>query len=583
MCGIWLYISTNGNKTTSPNFFDAFMKLQSRGPERSRYVILNKKGIHIGFHRLSIMDPTVKGDQPFVIETPDGRTLYIFCNGEIFNFKELAQKFKLDLTSGSDCEVIGHIYEMIGVDGLCHELQGEYAFVICETSEDGETKIVAGRDLTGVRPMFVSYTSDGICFSSEAKGSPFLSSSMYDIHQFPQASHLTLLTSQMSDFLKRPQSFYTKYEDISTIVPTIFNLDEAVGKCREQFHISSKRKIFADRALGCFLSGGLDSSKTFAELHEARTSLPKDRQKDIVSFSGGLLGSTDEPYAKLMAESKGAKYYVINYGDVETSSKIRYHTGDRHYHIRFTEEEFINAVPEVIYAIESFDITTVRASVGQYLLSKWVTTYTDIKVLMLGDGSDELTGGYMYFHRAPSAIELHKENVRLLQNIHYYDVLRADRGVAANGLEARVPFLDEEFIRLYLTIDPTLRMPLYGVEKWLLREATKGLIPEEIRMRRKEAFSDGVSSSTRSWYKILQESIETKYSDEELITAQRTYKHLPPTSKEALHYRKIFEQYFGTGKVCELIPQYWLPRWVGDVKEPSARVLSAYSESKGTC
>jgi asparagine synthase (glutamine-hydrolysing) len=254
----------------------------------------------------------------------------------------------------------------------------------------------------------------------------------------------------------------------------------------------------------------------------------------------------------------------------------------------------LDAIRDVIEAIESYDITTVRASVGQFLISKWIRQNTDIRVLLIGDGSDELCSGYMYFHNAPSPTAAHDENIRLLGDIGYFDVLRADRCIAYNGIEARVPFLDHEFVNMYLNIPHGNRVPIKDVnntrrvEKWLLRKAfdvtwpeqnnqpPKAILPYDVLWRKKEAFSDGVSSRNRSWYQIIQDNLETKYVDADFETNEVNY-HLRPPTKEALYYRLIFNELFDP-MAAAVIPYYWMPKWSGDAKDPSARVLKVYDE-----
>jgi asparagine synthase (glutamine-hydrolysing) len=307
----------------------------------------------------------------------------------------------------------------------------------------------------------------------------------------------------------------------------------------------------SDRELGALLSGGLDSSLVVSiaskYLHQFG--------KRLKTFSIGLPGSTDKEYAEMVATFCNTD----------------------HTHIELTTEYFLSALKHVIYATETFDITTIRASTGQYLVSKWISEHTNIKVLLIGDGSDELTAGYMYFHKAPSPTDLHIENKKLLTEIHFYDVLRADRGIATHGLEARVPFLDHRFVDLYMSLDPSLRIPTESrIEKWLLRKSfdTGRYLPAPVLWRKKEAFSDGVSSVQKSWYQIVQESAEQMYTDEQLASAQQLYTHCPPPTKEALYFRDIFESLYPN--TSHVIPHYWLPNWCGDIKEPSARVLDVY-------
>lgn len=311
----------------------------------------------------------------------------------------------------------------------------------------------------------------------------------------------------------------------------------------------------ADRPLGALLSGGLDSSLVvgIASRHLKKTG------KKLRTFSIGMPGGTDGPYAQKVADFCGTE----------------------HTHFELTTQDFLDAIRDVIRAIGTYDITTVRASVGQYLVCKKIRAETDITVLLIGDGSDELCSGYMYFHKAPTPQESHVENCRLLKEIGMYDVLRADRGVARHGLEARCPFLSFDFINLYLNLDCRIRVPVEGVEKWLLRRAFspefgEAVIPEDVRVRPKCAFSDGVSKKEKSWFQIIGEMADTMYKDEELLKAKETYKHVPPISFESLYYRKTFEEFYGS--TAHVIPHYWLPKWCGDILEPSARVLEVCRE-----
>lgn len=312
--------------------------------------------------------------------------------------------------------------------------------------------------------------------------------------------------------------------------------------------------LHADRPLGALLSGGLDSSLVVG----VAAKYMKERcGKKLRTFSIGMPGGTDGPYAKRVAEFCGTE----------------------HTHFELTTQDFLDAIREVIASIATFDITTVRASVGQYLVSKKISQETDIKVLLIGDGSDELCSGYMYFHKAPSAEASHLENCRLLKEIGLFDVLRADRGIARHGLEARCPFLSFDFIDLYLKLDCRLRVPVEGVEKWLLRKAFEGTntIPEEVRVRAKCAFSDGVSKKEKSWFQIIGDRMaDGVFTEEELLLAMKSYKHVAPVSYESLFYRRTYEEFFGN--TAHIIPHYWLPKWCGDIKEPSARVLDVCRE-----
>ena len=502
MCGIWLYLHKKGKKSLSDvQIYNAFMQIDKRGPERSILLKQSNYDLYIGFHRLSIMDPSVRGDQPFVVESDD-TIIYTICNGEIYNFKELCKKYELNVQSGSDCEIFPYLYQKIGIDTLAKELIGEFSFCICEINKKTqEVKLSICRDQAGIRPLFITGDENEVVITSELKGTPFMMSYMppqsreHDepieiakkstkpVRQF-LPRHFLQISSNDKILFDKSFGKAVCYRDISKIPITIYNLEYAKRLIRETFIEAVRCRMVADRPLGCLLSGGLDSSLVAS----IASRFCKEHGTKLHTFSIGMAGSTDKYYAKLVSE------FIDSI----------------HTHIELPEEEWLKAIKEVVRITETFDITTVRASTGQYLISKWIAEHTDIKVVLIGDGSDELCAGYMYFHKAPSPEELHLENIRLVSDIHMYDVLRADRGVSSNGLEARVPFLDHRFIELYLSIDPKLRMPTNGLEKWLLREAFAGgeYLPEEVRLRKKEAFSDGVSSKERSWYTVLQEYID---------------------------------------------------------------------------
>jgi asparagine synthase (glutamine-hydrolysing) len=582
MCGIWGYIST-----AQPNFgelFKAFMQVQKRGPDKSEFKIINDiVNICLGFHRLAIMDSSSYGDQPFTFEIRDEtegnknhRSIYAVCNGEIYNFSELVKKNNFVLKSKSDCEFLPQMYAKYGFTNMLKQLRGEFAICVIDIDHVyNNIQIYLGRDQTAVRPIFVGFDENVIAFSSILKGLIGIVNSatiqqlkrgyimQICIQKTDTSIEMTtdtwcyhtlcdnnLLQNKKTENTPNPQETYIPMDTILMIHNTLI---EAV-ECR----------LESDRPLGALLSGGLDSSLVVsiasAFLHK--------KGKKLRTFSIGIPGATDKEYAELVAK----------YCDTE------------HTHIEFSEEDFIGAIEQVIIATETYDITTVRASIGQYLVSKWIKDNTDIKVLLIGDGSDELCSGYMYFHNAPSAEASDKENHRLLEEIQYYDVLRADRCIAYNGIEARVPFLDHMFVDLFLSISPEYRVPHKRngegrkVEKWLLRTAFDRVhivddkyvpfLPEEVLWRKKEAFSDGVSSRKKSLFQIIQESVEHTLNDNDFLDPDVTY-HIKPVSKEALYYRKLFNKHFDP-MAATVIPHIWLPLWSGDVKDPSARVLAVY-------
>jgi asparagine synthase (glutamine-hydrolysing) len=508
---------------------------------------------------LAINDLTVNGDQPFVFENEE-KQIYVLCNGEIYDFKHLCEKYYIELKSGSDCEVILHLYMLIGLDAMIKELSGdssdissEFSFCICEINKSTkEVKLFVGRDHAGTRMMYLTGNDEEVLISSELKGSPFLDVG-YEVSQF-RPRHYLEISNNDAKLFDLNSSKFTKWCDFKNIRPTIFELEEAKKIIREMLIKSVRLMTMGDRKLCCLLSGGLDSSLVAAILAE----FCREHGIELYTFSIGLdSGSTDRPFAEMVAR----------------------HIGSLHHHIIVTEKQCLEALEKIPYIIESIDITSNRASCLQYLVVQWISQNTDFKIVFCGDGSDELFASYKYFHNAPSSSAMHQECIRLVNDIHMYDGLRAGMCSTACGLEIRFAFLNKKLLDLVFSIDPELRMPRNGIEKWLLREAfaTTNYLPREVLWRSKEAMSDGISELTRSWFEIIRDHVEVLYLDEELEEAKIKYIHMPIVSKESLHYRKIFEQYFGTAEnTKKVIPYYWLPKWCGDIKEPSARVLSVY-------
>lgn len=563
MCGIFLYLLKYGSQKTLSNgsIYDSFMKMYMRGPERGHMISLNEYNLIIGFHRLAILDVSSRGDQPFVLEKDD-KVIYTICNGEIYNHKELKQKYDLHTLSGSDCEIIPYLYDILGFDKMTKELIGEYALCVCECNKITKEVIVyASRDEFGVRPLYISANNDELVFSSELKGTPFIHSQINDfrIDQVPSATYI-----KVSNFDKSlvDEAKYTKYWNINEIPVVYTQLEEAKEKIREAFTKSVNDRLESDRPIGCLLSGGVDSSLVCA----VASRLCKENGQTLHTFSIGLEdGSTDQYYAELVAK----------------------HIGSIHTHVTYPLEVWIETALNIITGkIETWDTTTNRASVPAYLLSKYISEKTDIKVVLNGDGSDEMWGSYLYFHLAPSVESFLDETIYLLDNIYKYDGQRVDRSIASCGLEARTPFLDKRVAEICYKISPELKYTKdtdgnRRIEKWLLREAFKkdNYLPEEVLYRKKEAFSDGVSQNNgKSWYQLIQDEIDKLISDEEFENESKKYKHSPPQTKEAYYYRKQFAKHFGEKEqVDKIVPHYWLPKWVPDTKgEPSARVLEVY-------
>lgn len=509
----------------------AASKIQYRGPDNT--VELFKNNLCMIFHRLAIVDTTDSGNQP--MKHPDDDGIILVCNGEIYNHKQLIKDNNFKTNTKSDCEVILHLYKKYGIEKTVKKLDGVFAFTLYDSNIK---TLFASRDPYGVRPLFVGVNKFGVYhFASEAKA---LVDLCIDISQFQPGTFWS--SNQKSKFIRYyTNNFKLKLLDKSNILDSI----------RTLLTSAVRKRLMSDREIGCLLSGGLDSSLISALAVEL------SGQK-LNTFSIGMDGSPDLFYA----------------------NKVAQHINSNHHSIKLSTREFLNAIPEVIEKIESYDTTTVRASVGNYLVSKYIRENTDCKVIFNGDGSDEVCMGYVYNRNAPSESSFFHENIRLLKEIYLFDVLRSDRSISSNGLEARTPFLDLDFVKMYLSIDSKLKM--FGrnglPEKYLLRKAfdETGLLPNSVLWRSKCAFSDGVSSLKNSWHEVLRSFINSKVSDYDFNRQRDTIEHCKPILKESLYYRNIFEDIFGKQNE-ELIPHFWMPKWT-DAIDPSARVLDEYSE-----
>lgn len=583
MCGIFAYF---GNPLDLKLLYESFMKTSKRGPDNN---ILKQitNNLVFGFHRLAIMDTSFKGDQPLYHPT---KPYSLICNGEIYNFQELKTEYNINTYSDSDCEIILYLYERFGIKKTLQLLDTE-SFAIC--LHDGEKKqFIVARDRFGVRPLFKSElindenNTKHIIFASECKSIHDLVlnidtinaqdkndvKSSTIIEQFPTSTY-HIYDEQTYELLEQ-NTYYDKPYKTQTI-KTIQNRDDrymemytdetlVLSKIKELFTKAVHKRLMAEREIGCLLSGGLDSSLVSAIV--ARE-FKKQGLKPLNTFAIGIEGSTDLHYAKLVAD----------------------HIGSNHHSIELKEQDFLDAIPEVIKMIESYDTTTVRASVGNYLVGKYIKKYTDITVVFNGDGSDEQSG-YLYLSNAPDEIAFQKECERLMDEIHYFDVLRSDRALSSKwSLETRAPFLDTDFVDYYMSVDPRLKMyspdkninnksEKENIEKYLLRKTfdKEDLLPDEVLWRRKEAFSDGCSAKTRSWHTIIQEYIDGKITDKEFEENKDKYTHNKPELKESYYYRKIFDETFPNR--ANIIPHFWLPRWCGNIKDPSARELDNYKK-----
>ncbi|MCI9127994.1 MAG: asparagine synthase B [Eubacterium sp.] len=524
MCSIMGYC---GASAILEVFKEGFGRSVSRGPDDSR-IIDTGKGL-LGFHRLAIMGLHPEGMQPFCLEKN-----YLVCNGEIYGFekmkKDLSEKYTFK--SESDCEILLPLYKEYGVK-MFEMLDAEFALILY----DGETgQYIAARDPIGIRPLYYGYDRSGtILFASEAK-------------------NLIGLTDKIMTF---PPGYYYNdgkficYCDITKIGAVIRDdLETICNNIREKLIFGVEKRLVADAKVGFLLSGGLDSSLVCAIA-------AKKSKEPIKTFAIGMNeDAIDLKYAKQVAE------YI----------------GSTHIEIIITKDDVISALEHVIYILGTFDITTIRASIGMYLICKAIHETTDIRVLLTGEISDELFG-YKYTDFAPSAEAFQEESKKRIRELHMYDVLRADRCISVNSLEARVPFGDLDFVKYVMAIDPELKLNKYGKGKYLLRHAfeDRGYLPDEILWREKAAFSDAVGHSMVDY---LKEFAGNVYTDEDFRASCEKYTHAKPFTKESLLYREIFEKYY-PGQ-ADMIIDFWMPNkaWDGcNVDDPSARVLSNYGDS----
>ena len=523
MCSIMGYC---GSEAVYECFDRGFSRTVSRGPDDSR--IIDTGNGFLGFHRLAIMDLTSSGMQPFAL---DGS--YVVCNGEIYGFEKLKESLsdKYSFESDSDCEILLPLYREYGVD-MFSMLDAEFACIIY----DGQTKkYVAARDPVGIRPLYYGYDKNGvIIFASEAKNLVGLTD---EIKPFPPGHYYEDGEFFCYCDISKPEKVCR--DDLETVCRNI----------RNKLVTGVEKRLVADAKVGFLLSGGLDSSLVCAIA-------AKKSNSPIRTFAIGMNeDAIDLKYAKQVAD------YI----------------GSDHSEIIITKDDVLASLDTVVKILGTFDITTIRASMGMYLLCKAIHEKTDIRVLLTGEISDELFG-YKYTDFAPDAAAFQEESEKRIREIHMYDVLRADRCISANSLEARVPFGDIDFVKYVLSVDPELKINKYGKGKYLLRHAFEGdYLPDDILWREKAAFSDAVG---HSMVDHLKEYAESLYTDGEFTEKCRHYSHARPFTKESLLYREIFEKYY-PGQ-SGMIPGFWMPNksWRGcDVDDPSARVLSNYGDS----
>lgn len=516
MCGIVAVFETEGDVARlRPDILKMSKKIRHRGPDWSG-IYCGKNAI-LAHERLSIVDPE-SGGQP--LKTAEGKVI-LAVNGEIYNHRAIRERYagKYEFLTGSDCEVILALYRDKGPDFL-EELNGIFAFALYD--EENDFYMVA-RDPIGVIPLYMGSDAEGHrYFASELKAlegkcdviEPFLPGHVYDSR-----------SGEMRRWYTRDWESYDAVKDNTTSIP----------KLREALESAVKRQLMSDVPYGVLLSGGLDSSIISAIAAKyAPNRIEADSKQEawwprLHSFAVGLKGAPDLAAARKVAE----------------------HIGTVHHEINYTVQEGLDAIRDVIYYIETYDVTTVRASTPMYLLARVIKSM-GIKMVLSGEGADEIFGGYLYFHKAPDARAFHEETVRKLSKLHLYDCLRANKSLSAWGVEGRVPFLDKEFLDVAMRLNPADKMAGNGkMEKWVLRKAFEDMIPAEIAWRQKEQFSDGVGYS---WIDSLKEITASQVTDEMMKNAHRRFPVNTPMNKEEYFYRSIYEEHFPSATAAACVP-----------------------------
>ena len=516
MFGIVCAFNLRGDKDLiRSNVLEMAQKVRHRGPDWSG--IYSSDNAILAHERLAIVDPT-SGKQPIISE--DGLKV-IAVNGEIYNHKNLKNRFAADYNfrTESDCEVILALYEKKGINFL-NDLNGIFAFALYDSSND---KYLIARDHMGIIPLYMGWDKDDIFYiSSELKS---LEGVCDKIELFPPGHYLE---SSSMNLVKWYDPEWVSYEHVK-------DSETSIKAIHDSLSAAVKRQLMSDVPYGVLLSGGLDSSITsaLAKKFASKRIESNDKQDawypQLHSFSVGLKDAPDLKAARIVAD----------------------HIGTIHHEINFTVQEGIDAIRDVIYHLETYDITTIRASTPMYLIARAIKSL-GIKMVLSGEGADELFGGYLYFHKAPNAKEFHEETVRKLDKLHQYDCLRANKSLAAWGIEGRVPFLDKEFIDVAMNINPEDKMIKNGrIEKWVLREAFKDYLPESVLWRQKEQFSDGVGYS---WIDSLKDLVSKEVSDHNLENASKLYPINTPRNKEEYYYRSIFNNHFPSDASAMSVP-----------------------------
>ncbi|MAP99252.1 MAG: asparagine synthase B [Flavobacteriaceae bacterium] len=515
MCGIVCAFNTKNNDSLRLKVLEMAKTIRHRGPDWSG--IYSNENAIVAHERLAIVDPS-SGQQPLF---SNNKRFVLAANGEIYNHMELRKEFpEYDFLTKSDCEVILALYEKYGYDFL-DKLNGIYAFSIYDSLKD---EYFIARDHMGIIPLYIGWDDQDVFYvSSELKA---LEGQCNKIKLFPPGNY----------FYSSDKKFVSWYNRDWRDFENVKELESDISKLRESLESAVHRQLMSDVPYGVLLSGGLDSSITsaIAKKYSQKRIESNDKQPawwpQLHSFSVGLEGSPDLTAAKKVAD------YI----------------GTIHHEIVFTIQEGLDAIKDVIYNLETYDITTIRASTPMYLMARVIKSM-GIKMVLSGEGADELFGGYLYFHKAPNAREFHEETVRKLDKLHMYDCLRANKSLAAWGVEGRVPFLDKEFIDVAMTLNPKDKM-INGdrIEKWILRKAFEDYLPKEIVWRQKEQFSDGVGYS---WIDTLKTVVEKLISDDQLTNAAQKFPIQPPGTKEEYYYRSLFSEHFPSDTAAKCVPQ----------------------------
>lgn len=498
-----------------PQLLTMSKRIRHRGPDWSG--IYNHPNAIMAHERLAIVDPT-SGKQPLLNEN---KTLILAANGEIYNHRELRKQFEgqYSFQTESDCEVLLALYQEKGASFM-DELNGIYAFAVYDTQKD---KYFIARDHMGIIPLYMGWDAHGTFYvASELKA---LEGICTKIELFPPGHYMESGDLQPTQWYQRDWNEFSEVKDNETSIKDLHDaLSEAV-----------QRQLMSDVPYGVLLSGGLDSSITSALAKKfASKRIESDNTQaawwpQLHSFSVGLEGSPDLAAARKVAD----------------------HIGTVHHEIKFTIQEGLDAIKDVIYHLETYDVTTIRASTPMFLMARAIKSL-GIKMVLSGEGADELFGGYLYFHKAPSAKEFHEETVRKLHKLHQYDCLRANKSLAAWGIEGRVPFLDKEFMDVAMRLNPKDKIITNErMEKWVVRKAFESYLPESVAWRQKEQFSDGVGYS---WIDTLKALVEEKITDEQMENAHYRFPAQPPQNKEEFYYRSIFEDHFPSEAAALSVP-----------------------------